>query len=195
MIPITKVRPGGRTARVADRVAVAVRDTLEADGFDGLTLQGVAERAAVGRATLYRRWPTRAALVLHGLAWALSDAVPIIDHGSLRADLAATLRSIGGFLSSRLGQAVVAAALGSEEGQAIRRTFWEGRAPEISAIFDRAITRGELRFGFDHEAAFAMLSGSLYFRVIVAGELVDDDWIRRVLLLLLDGQSPTWGNS
>lgn len=167
-----------------------MRSILETEGYAAITYPAVSERAEVGRATLYRRWPTRRALAFHGISKAVKDAVPIADRGSLDQDLTATLESVGRFLTSPLGRAAMTVALASEPADDLPHRLWPQRATEVRAIFERAMDRGELAPTTDTEAAFAMVSGSLYFRTIVVGEPIDREWIARIIDVLKVGITP-----
>jgi len=61
---------------------------------------------------------------------------------------------------------------------------WAERVKDVMPLFDRAIERGELPIGFDSEAAFAMVAGALYFRLMVMRGELDTAWVDRVLVLL-----------
>ena len=68
-----------------------------------VTFQAVAERAAVGRATMYRRWPSPAHLAVDAIRARSSDDIKVADHGSLAGDLTAVLRQIGSFIVTQWG--------------------------------------------------------------------------------------------
>lgn len=148
-----------------------------------VTFQAVAERAAVSRATMYRRWPSPAHLAVEAIRARSSDDITVADHGSLSADLTSVLRQIGQFISSPVGRAAVIASLqiGPATDSSDRLPNWSKRWEQVAPIFDRAIARGELDPGTDSEATFSTLAGALYFRVQVMGQHVDDTWIDRVI--------------
>lgn len=75
-------RPGGRTARVRTAVLRAAEDALVERGFSGLDLGDVAQRAEVGRTTVYRRWGTTSALVADLLADMAEQSLPRTRSGS-----------------------------------------------------------------------------------------------------------------
>jgi len=174
------LRPGGRSSEVALRVQKAVRHLLETQGYRGVSYQAVSEQARVGRATLYRRWPTRPELALFAISGAVADAVTIADQGTLEGDLRETLGNIAVFIRTSLGRASIAAIFEMEDATEFHRTLWRERAVEVSAIFERARARGDILHTPDTEAIFAMAAGSLYFRMIVAGASEDETWVDRV---------------
>ena len=177
-------RPGGRTSDVTARVFAATMAMLEQDGFKGVTFQEVAKRANVGRATLYRRWPDPTFLVADALAATAADRIMIRDTGSLRGDLKAMLEQIGGFLDSPTGRATIIAGLtGRQQAEfaSLARDLWDRRRQDISPIFDRAMSRGELGKDADPEVFFALAAGALYALSIIMAQPIDDAWIEKVL--------------
>jgi AcrR family transcriptional regulator len=181
-----QARPGGRTQDVGLRVAEAVLKLLEGGGYAAVTHQAVAEAAQVGRATVYRRWPTRPLLTLFGIAQGVADRVMIADTGALRTDMTAALSQIAAFLDSPLGRAALAASMEMEVETDARHLFWTPRAQTFQALFERAIGRGEIGPGSDWEAALAMAAGALYFRILIQDQPIDADWIARIVTLGLN---------
>lgn len=180
---LTPRRPGGRTQRHTERIRSATVALLLDGGYAAVTFQAVAEQAGVSRATMYRRWPSRAALVAEAVRVAVSDAIAIPDTGSLRGDLVDILRSTASFISSPIGTAALMAGLeiGFGEDAHERRRLWDRRAKDFESVFDRARSRGEIDEDFDHEAVLAMTAGAVYHRVIAMGRPVDEQWIQRVV--------------
>lgn len=177
-------RPGGRTSQVTDQVFDATIALLEEGGFSAVTFQKVAERAGVGRATLYRRWPELAFLVGDAIAATAAERIQIADTGSFRGDLSAMLKQIGRFIDSPTGRAAIIALLtGREQPEFANhaRLLWERRREKVSPIFERAKMRGELADDIDEDALFALAVGALYARVIVMAEPIKDVWIERVI--------------
>ena len=179
-----KQRPGGRTLEVTQRIFDATVTLIEEEGFAAVTFQKVAERAGVGRATLYRRWNNSALLVADALAATATDRIQIPDEGALRADLFALLGGIGKFLESPTGKASLAATLAARQHPGFEdhaRQLWQTRASEVMPVFERAKQRGELSATDDAEALFSLLAGSLYLRVIVMAQPISADWVERVV--------------
>lgn len=181
-------RPGGRTRDHSVRIFNCVLDILSAEGYAALTFQNVAERAEVSRSTLYRRWPTRADMVLDAIAESIYGRIKVADTGTLAGDLKATLTQMGKVLMSPVGAGALAAAAeigrGSQDAEH-RRQIWDRRFADFSPLFEQARRRGELTKSFDTEAALAMLAGALYYRVLVMARDIDKAWIDRVVALFL----------
>ena len=183
-------RPGGRTSEVTSRVFAATMALIEEGGYPAVTFQQVAERAGIGRATLYRRWPDPAFLVGDALAATAADRIRITDTGSLRGDLAAMLGQIGAFIDSATGRAAIIAALTGRQQPEIARfaeQLWERRRGDVAPIFERARARGEIAESTDPDILFALAAGALYARLIVIAKPNDGGWIEGVLDQLLPG--------
>ena len=80
----SRPRPGGRSARVVTAVHAATLELLEDVGYEMLQLSDVAKRAEVNKTTVYRRWPTKTALVVDLLTSYTRGAVATPDTGSLQ---------------------------------------------------------------------------------------------------------------
>lgn len=176
-------RPGGRTRRHTERIHAATVALLIDGGYAAVTFQTVAEQAAVSRATMYRRWLSRAGLVADAVRAAVTDAIEIPDTGSLHGDLSQILRHTASFITSPIGAAALAAGLeiGFGDDAEERRDLWDRRSEDFAPVFDTARARGEIDSDFDDEAVLAMTAGAVYHRILVMGRPVDDDWITRVV--------------
>lgn len=151
----------------------ATIDVLVSDGYDRLTMDHVAARAGVGKATLYRRWPSKAELVIDAMA-TLKPAIEAIDTGSLDGDIAQMVGAYCTSKSQRVMQVMVSvcSAMGREPDllTAFRTRFTEPRIALITALLLRARDRGELEEDVDVEMAASLLPSLLLQRAIVTGE-------------------------
>ncbi|MFC4015508.1 TetR/AcrR family transcriptional regulator [Nonomuraea purpurea] len=170
------VRPGGRTARVRAAVLEATQDELVEHGFHGLTMDQVAARAGVGKTTVYRRWGSRAGLVVDLMNELANQSMPHADTGGIEGDLRANALSVLGALTDgRLGatfQAVVAAATCDEQAAEALRAFHLRRLEEWVGVVDLAVKRGELPEGTHAAEMIRAISAPLYYRLVVTREPV-----------------------
>lgn len=181
-------RPGGRTAAASQRIAAAALALLGEGGFHACTFQAVAARAGVSRSTLYRRWPSEAAMVLDAIASVVDQRIAVADTGSLAGDLRAALRQLAAFLDSPVGRASISAALHIEADPDTirqRQRLWAQRWEVIAPLFARARARRELAADVDPQALLASAAGALYFRLIVAARPLDAAWIRAVVAVVV----------
>lgn len=166
--PARRVDP--RVVRTRAAVLAATREVLTESGFPALCIDGVAKRSGVARTTIYRHWPSAAALA-HEAFRDLAEPAPDIDTGSIRDDLLAHLRWLRTALEDsewgRLLPHVVAASHHDPELAELHRAFGaERRRPAVAAV-DRAIGRGELPAGLDSDALVDRLAGPLFYRCLV----------------------------
>ena len=139
-------RPGGRTARVRAQVLDAVRAELAEGGHQGLTMEGVATRAGVHRATVYRRWRDVGGLLVDVITAAGEVDWQPPDTGSLRGDLAALNQEIQQSLvvQPSLAVALMAASFHSEQAARAQTQLWSDRYAQCEIVVERAVARGEL---------------------------------------------------
>ena len=184
-------RPGRPRSADADRAIVrAAVDLIGERGLSGLTVDAVATRAGVGKATIYRRWPSKGDLVIGTLAAALEHS-PVPDRGGLRADLLALAETMAAWLREPrvegLLPAVVAEASRSPEVRASLGALVDDRRETARAVLRRAQRRGELRRGVDVEAVLDLLAGALHFRTMVSREPLGPEIPGRLVDTLLEG--------
>lgn len=177
-------RPGGRTLEVSTRIYRATMALLSERGYNAVTFQSVADRAEVGRATLYRRWKTRADLVETAIRAVAAEQIVVKATGHFRDDLKQVLRQIAAFITGPVGLAALVAGLSIRLEAGVSADpvdRWAERRIDLSPIFSSARERGELAADIDDDVLFAMIAGALYYRVIVMGHKLDDKWIDEIL--------------
>ncbi len=135
-------RPGGRSARVRERVHAAVVELLAEQRWDEVSLPLVAERSGVHQATLYRRWGSVSALVDDVATAQLMASAPLPDTGSLRSDLELAAVRFAEAIAGPMGPILLrAGALSDPDDRtpAALRT----RSEQLQQLLDRAAARGE----------------------------------------------------
>jgi AcrR family transcriptional regulator len=152
----------------------AAGDEIAAHGFDRLDLVRVAERAGVGRTTVYRRWGSAAALVADLLEDMAEQSVERAHTGTLLGDLRANaelvVRTLTDPRQGPIFRAVVAAAvLDGGTADAIRR-FYRVRVDEWAGCVREAVDRGELSPGTDPQAVVRAVSAPLYYAMITTND-------------------------
>jgi AcrR family transcriptional regulator len=187
--PAKARRTGGRSARVRAAVLRATLDALLSCSADDLSIRDVAQRAGVHETSIYRRWGTRADLILDAVLSEIQAAVPPPDTGSLRGDLLALLGSIAAFITTPTGQVLLHLAVKDDlpEDQGVRERFWAERFTTGQQLLRRAEARGELRPGLDYRLTIETLIGALCVRVLLTREPLDDTVIEHIVDLVLTG--------
>jgi AcrR family transcriptional regulator len=166
------VRPrveGVREQEILDAALEVLADV----GYDRLTMDAVAHRAKASKATLYRRWNSKATLVVEALA-RTKGAPDVPDTGSLRGDLLSAFCGMGGLTdqdtTATLGAVMTAVSTDPEFAREFRKQVVEPKARVSREIFERARDRGDLRDDLDLDIVVPALSGIVLHRVFVFGE-------------------------
>lgn len=193
----SRPRPPGRprSERAEQAIVEATLDLLPEAGVAGLSLEQVAARAGVGKATIYRRWPNKEALVVDSLA-SLSEQLPPLPGRSVREDLVLVVESIRrrseNSHSGRLFPCMLAE--GARHPELKRRyleTVVEPRREVVREVLRRGIANGELRADLDVELALGLVTAPMLLRVtVLAAEgtgPVPGDLPERLVDLVLEG--------
>jgi AcrR family transcriptional regulator len=168
-----------RDARCTQKVLHAALELGAETGFDGLTIEGVAARAGVGKTTIYRRWPNVWAIVVDALLDQAAIAAPVLERGTARESLAASMRLVakafrgkqGCILRALIGRAQMDPGLRKE----ISEHWLHARRQLSRAIIRKGIDSGELRSELDPDTVLDALYGALYHRLLLP---YDGDAIR-----------------
>jgi AcrR family transcriptional regulator len=183
-------RPRSEKARRA--ILQAVADLLLDDGMARVSMDAVAERAGVSKATIYRWWPSKERLALEALLdWATAVSPPR-DTGTLRGDLVALVRPWVREIRKRPFGRVIATliteAQSDPEFAAIyRRHFVELRREPMRAAFLRAVDRGEAPVDLDIDVALDLIYGPLYHRLLHGHAPLTERFAESVVDLALSG--------
>ncbi|GGO69363.1 TetR/AcrR family transcriptional regulator [Nonomuraea cavernae] len=158
-------------------------------GYDGLTVEGVAERSGVNKTTIYRWWPSKAALL--GAALVEADVLGFEppDTGSLRGDLVALVEGVRRLLTEPPASDIAVAALGAavRHPELDGRRFFVDRFVRERQIFERAVRRGELAGSVDPMLVVDLLAGAVWVRAVFRGLPVSDGFAAEAVSAVLDG--------
>ncbi|GAB3156442.1 TetR/AcrR family transcriptional regulator [Micromonospora sonneratiae] len=183
------VQRGPRSVQVVEGVRAATLTELTRVGFAGLTIEGVAKAAQVNRTTIYRRWPSKAALL---------EAVvePLLEHydtdpntGSLHGDLLALMTLIRDNAAQPEGRALITAATtgAPELRDLVRRANARTLAPFRRAL-DRAVGHGELSDRHDVQIiAYLLFQGVVMWEQSQGVPPTDEDFGRILRTVLPPG--------
>jgi AcrR family transcriptional regulator len=175
-------RPPGRprSERAHRAILQAANELLENEGFAAVTVEAIAERAGVSKATIYRWWPNRAAVVMDGFLSIVSSEVPFPHTGHAREDIRIHMRRLSEAFSGNLGRTVAAliaeGQADPELAEALRSRWLSVRRTEAREILELGIERSELREDLDPEVAVDVLYGPIYYRMLVGHASLDEDF-------------------
>ena len=179
----THLRPrveGDREREILD----AALEVLSEVGYDRLTMDAVAQRAKASKATLYRRWNSKATLVVDALATQKSSpSVP--DSGDLRTDLLTAFCGMGGLTdhgtTSTFGAVMTALTTDPEFAKEFRTRVLVPKSQLSRTLFQRAVDRGEVRPDLDLDLVAPALAGIVLHRLFVMGEKPGPTLIEHVI--------------
>jgi AcrR family transcriptional regulator len=184
-------RPGRKRDHTRDpEILQAALEVLAETGYDGMTVDMVAARAKAGKATLYRRWPSKAELVIDAVACMKQsdiDFANLPDTGTLRGDLVAMIKPHAIEDGERKLQVMAGllSMLSRDPGlaQAVNAAIVEPRAKVNRILMRRAADRGEIAADCDIETLSLIAPSMAAYRVLVLKKPVD----REFLVSLIDG--------
>jgi len=163
-------------------------------GYAALSLESVAKRARVGKAALYRRWPSKFAMVVDRLEAVGLNITQVADTGTLREDILANLRSLRSALRHRIVRQILAdlhaeMLRNPQLAERVRSRLQLERRSRGRVIYERAIARGELPAGGDFELLNDLGAAALYWRQIVTGAKTDDSYLNLLAEVVLASAS------
>jgi AcrR family transcriptional regulator len=172
-------RPGRpRDARADEVILEAAAKVLAECGPGGFTVDAVAGKAGVGKATIYRRWPSRSDLMLETAKQA-GMGITDPDTGSVRDDMVHVLSMLAakltGSVAGRLMPALIAEASVNPEMSRTLAVFVDERRRMSASIVRRAVARGELPDDTDVDRVVDMGAGPIFYRTLVARHPLDRD--------------------
>lgn len=185
-----------RDPQIREAILRAAREIIAANGPGGLTMEGVALRAGVGKPTVYRWWPDRHAVAMDALMQEHSQTIAQSSPPQRKARVALKalqqqLETVAEAFASRTGRnmaSMLAAADGeSELAKSFRNHFVMARREEGRALLEEALRSGELRADLDIDVALDLIYGALFFRLLMGHALLDRAAVQKILAHALHG--------
>ena len=169
--PTAKPVPSRRRKRPHQAILAATIELLETEGYKALTIEGIAQKAGVGKQTIYRWWPSKAAIVMEAYTQKASQRIPLPDRGSVYLDLQELLKRLFLVLTTTSAGAVVSSLIAEaqmdlEFAQSFRDGFIETRRQAMRELLERGRDRGELRADVDIELVIDALYGPVWLRLL-----------------------------
>jgi AcrR family transcriptional regulator len=153
-------------------------------GFNELTIESVAARAGVGKATVYRWWPNKAELVIACFVSAVGEELRFPSAGPVLNSLHEQMKRWAPIFRSPLGQIVVTViGAGQSEPEILEafRAHWvEPRRIEARRLLRQAMKRGEIRADLDPDTILDLLYGPLYLRLMLKHAPLNENFVNTV---------------
>jgi AcrR family transcriptional regulator len=185
-------RPPGRPRSEESRQAI-LRSTLKLlrhpGGFPNLSIEAVAADAGVSKATVYRWWPTKAALVVDAFSASAGEELQFQDTGSLHRDISQQMHRVIRIFRSPRGKVLSALLAGGQSDpellEAFRDRFLWPRRREAYKRLERGIDRGELAPGTDLDLLLDSLYGPIYMRFLIRHTELSENFADQLCSLIL----------
>lgn len=180
----TSARAGRpRNPRLDEAVVAATLELLAEEGYAQLTVERIAARAGVGKASLYRRWPDKVSIVLEAVS-RNPERPSAPDTGSLRGDALTYLRTLVRYRTLYFDAiSAISGEASSDErfGDAFRAGMTEPTIAGMREIIERAVESGELPPGTDIALLSSLPAALLLAQRLVAGRHPDDAFAERIV--------------
>ena len=178
--------------KTRERLFEAATRILRRDGYSQLTMERVAAESGVAKTTLYRRWPTKAALCMELYLEIAGRELNMPDTGDIASDLQHIAKTVIHLMTRTVaGPAFLGllaeALVKPETREAFLAEFAERRREVTRAVLKRAIERGEIRVDTDIDVFIDALGGAVTFRLLQGHAPLTAAFSRELIALLLAG--------
>jgi len=160
-------------------------------GFARLTIDAVAARAHVSKATVYRLWPGKDELITDAVATLVAE-ITVPDTGTLAGDVRALMReAVALYANDRPKRLIPEVLCEMSHNPELARTFRSGwlrsRRRALEQVLRRARARGDLRGGLDFELCLDLIGGVIYYRFLVTGGKLNTKFADAATDVILNG--------
>lgn len=184
-----------RDAATTEAILVAAMDLLAERGLAAFTIERLAAKAGVSKATIYRWWPSRGAVALDALLATVEPQVPFPAEGDFEAVIRDQVTSLVRIFRDDPAGDVIRALIAESQADpdlaaGFRERWLEPRRVAGRAVFRRAQEIGELRTDLDIETAIDLIYGPVYFRLLVGHEPLSDSFAADITAYAMRGLRP-----
>jgi AcrR family transcriptional regulator len=192
--PPERRRPGRRRSEGSrDAILLAATELVADQGYAAVSIEKIAQRAGVGKQTIYRWWPSKGDVLMEALARKADLHIPLPDEGSWTADLRRLLDDSFALASApQLGELLralmVEAQLDPDFAARFRAEFLERRRAALATLAERARQRGDLPATLTAGFAADVVFGVLWYRLLAVPQPFDGELTSQLVALLTDGE-------
>jgi AcrR family transcriptional regulator len=184
-----------RSQRCHQAILQAAVELLEEKGYAAVTIEAIAARAGTGTQTIYRWWPSKAAVILE--AYRVQAAYTVPDTGAVRTDLLQVLHQLFEVLNTTAGLAVTSliaeAQLDANFAATFREQLINNCRDTLRLVLQHGVERGELQPDLDPELVIDAVYGPVWYRLLLKHAPLDQRFAEAVVNLLLGGLVRTNG--
>jgi AcrR family transcriptional regulator len=192
---VAKPRQGRpRSAKVHRAILETALRQVAAVGFRAVSVESIAAEAGVGKPTIYRRWPNKAAVVMDAFLMKLEPGTvfPTKERAidSLRLQMLSQVKAFrgdfGGLIKALLGEA----QFDPEMADAFRERWIMPRRRKLRTVIEEAMRQGDLRKDIDPELAMDMLYAPIYYRLQIRSGPLSESFVNGLLEQARKGLGP-----
>jgi AcrR family transcriptional regulator len=181
-----------RDEEVRKRILASAAQLLEDRCFEDITVDAIAEHSGAGKATIYRWWPNKAAVLIEAFRERIAHELPFPDTGDFRQDVRQQLQNFTEIIywgrSAKVFRSFIAAAQADPEVAKAYRELWiRPRRAEAKKLFERYIAEGIADANLDPDLAVEMVFAPLYYRLLTGWSEITPEYLDRLTDTALRG--------
>lgn len=184
-----------RSAKARQAVLGAALELVSENGYASLTIEGIAARAGVAKTTIYRSWPSKAAVVMDAVLVSSDPTLSFPDTGSAERDLREQMARVATlFTTTSFIEPFVGLLAESQHDEALREALHQwlitSRRSGAAEVLRRGVERGELRADLDIGVVIDAVYGAIYYRLLVTHAPLSPEYTDAVLDEVFAGLRP-----
>lgn len=180
-----------RDEEVRKRILRSAAKLLEERCIDDITVDAIAEHSGAGKATVYRWWPNKAAVLIEAFRERMAVELPFPDTGDFRRDVRQQLQNFTEIIYWKRGKVfgsfIAGAQADPEIAKAFREIWIRPRRAEARKLFERYIRDGIARPDLDPDLAVELVFAPLYYRLLTRWGDINSDYLDRLLDTAMQG--------
>jgi AcrR family transcriptional regulator len=185
-------RQDRRNSSTHDAILEAAARLVRRRGYNGVTIEAIAAAAGAGKQTIYRWWPSKAALYLELYTGLAAAQKLTFDTGSVAGDLRFLLRRLFRIYAATPARAILAGLIAETQSdrrvaRALVAELVRGRRHLIRGILERGRARGEIRGNADVDFAVDTISGAVWFRLLLGHAALDNRFADKLVAQIRHG--------
>lgn len=180
-----------RSEESEEAILIATLQLLTQKPLRDITIEEIARKAGVGKATIYKWWPSKAYVALDAFLRKINLMVPAPDTGSVKGDIQVQLRSLMAFSNTPtgriLGQFLAEGQSDKDFALLFRERFLKPRREAVGIIFDRGLKRGEIHQSLDRELVLDLIYGPAIYRLMTGRGRLNPEVADAIVSILFRG--------